>query len=250
MYDDVVTTNEAAPKISGELADVVSGIESFNPESVFLYGSRARTDHLKISDHEVGVLFPADRYVGRSELAKAIGREGYSIYPFRLEDFIAGKIDTPFQRAIYMRELVEGGKTIAGKPIIEGLRPSEIKTLDLLQRINFDLGYALAAVMAERNGDNVSAGQEFAKSCLFGIRCLEILQLRQFPLTYDEIYELSSQVTPAEYQQVVDAAFKARQTHEPVPSNLLFKNISLLNQVVQPALLSSFEQQGNSVVLP
>lgn len=68
-------------------------IEICNPASVFLYGSRARTDFLKKSDFEIGVLIPMDRYVSRSELKKIVGEDGINIYPFRLKNFKKGIID-------------------------------------------------------------------------------------------------------------------------------------------------------------
>ena len=237
-------------KLEGEIAEVVEGLQQFKPESVFLYGSRARTDYLPTSDHEVGVLFRKASYVGRGELSQAVGRTGFSIYPFRYEDFVQYNPDTPFQKTIYMRELIEGGRTLSGADVVEQMKPPEIKALDLLQDIRFSLGRALDAVISNRNGDKVSAGLGFSKSCLFGVRCLEIADLQQFPLTYDDIYRLSSQVVLPEYQPVVEAAYKSRQEHTPIQPDQLFRNISLLNQVVEPRLVLEFENEGNKVVLP
>ena len=75
-------------------------IKTCDPVSVFLYGSRARTDFLKRSDFEIGVLIPNDRYISRGEIKKKIKVTGITIYPFRLEDFKEGIMDTPFQKAI------------------------------------------------------------------------------------------------------------------------------------------------------
>ncbi|MEM2089771.1 MAG: nucleotidyltransferase domain-containing protein [Candidatus Pacearchaeota archaeon] len=63
----------------------------FKPISIFLYGSRARTDFLKRSDFEVGVLFSKDNYVGRSEIKKVVDKKGFNIYPFEYEEFLQGK---------------------------------------------------------------------------------------------------------------------------------------------------------------
>lgn len=236
-------------KPTGEILEVVAGIEQYKPESVFLYGSRARTDYLPTSDYEIGVLFREDGYVGRSELGKSVGRKGFSIYPFKYEDFVRYNPDTPFQKNIYMKELIQGGRTLAGTNVVEQLKPPAIKVLDLMQATRFNIGYALAAVLSLRNKDSVTAGLEFAKSCLFSVRCLEIAELQEFPLTYDDIYRLSKQVVPAEYQPVVDTAYHSRQDHSLVQPDHLFLNISLLNQVVEPRLSEIFDKDGNKTLL-
>src|SRR4030066_1541631 len=116
------------------MEDVVKLLnEHFKPISIFLYGSRARTDFTNRSDFEIGVLFPKDRYVGRREIGKLVSKEGYNFYPFEYEDFLQGRIDTPFQKKIYMRELVLAGKTLSGEKIIEKMKEPSISIIDLIQ---------------------------------------------------------------------------------------------------------------------
>lgn len=43
-----------------------------NPISIFLYGSRSRTDFLSDSDYEIGVLIPKDRYIGVMRIRERI----------------------------------------------------------------------------------------------------------------------------------------------------------------------------------
>lgn len=98
-----------------KLDTVVNKLEKlYNPVSIFLYGSRARTDFLKRSDFEIGVLMLKRKYTRRSKIKKIIDEKGLNIYTFKYENFIKGEIETPFQKSIYLRELIEAGKTLRG----------------------------------------------------------------------------------------------------------------------------------------
>ncbi len=220
-----------------------------NPVSIFLYGSRARTDFLKRSDFEIGVLIPKRRYVGRSEIKKLINEKGFNIYPFEYEDFLKYKIDTPFQKTIYLRDLILSGRTLRGKKVIENMKPPEIRDLDVIQRIRFDLGFALASIISYRNDDKITASLEFSKSCLFGTRCLEILKLKKFPLTYNEIYNLSKNLKLGEYQALVKNAYNLRLGKIKLKEEYLFKNISFLNEFIEPKLVIYFERYGNKILI-
>src|SRR3989344_3259123 len=162
-------------------------IKLCNPTSIFLYGSRARTDFLKRSDFEIGVLIPESRYFSRSDIKKNINIPNVSIYPFKLEDFTKSIIDTPFQKSVYLRELISAGKTLYGKKIIEQMKPPAITIVDIMQDLRFNIGYALASIISHRNHDPKTTSLEFYKSCLFGTRSLLLLKKRKFALTYDEI---------------------------------------------------------------
>ena len=83
------------------------------PISIFLYGSRARTDFKKDSDYEVGIIFDKNK-IGRSEIAKMHNLKNLVVYPFLLSDLKNYDLDTPFPKAIYLKELIETGKTILG----------------------------------------------------------------------------------------------------------------------------------------
>ena len=93
--------------INKKLSTIVGKIDKVcNPVSVFLYGSRARNDYIARSDYEIGVLMKKDNYVSRSKINKNIRDKQYMIFPFEYENFMKGKIDTPFQEALYLRELL------------------------------------------------------------------------------------------------------------------------------------------------
>ena len=224
-------------------------IKHFKPISIFLYGSRARTDFLKRSDFEIGILFSKDNYVGRSEIKKVVSKKGFNIYPFEYEEFLQGKIDTPFQKKIYLRELITAGKTLSGEKVIEKMKAPQIRIIDLIQDLRFNLGYALASIISHRNGDKVTASTEFYKSCLFATRTLIILKLRVFPLTYDEILKKSKQIDLGEYKELVEKAYKVRNGKSEYEDTRLFQNISYLNEFIEPLLLESFEKNSNLTLI-
>ncbi len=232
-----------------KLNRILSKLEKIcNPLSVFIYGSRARDDFLKKSDFEIGVLIPKNRYIGRSEISKAIQESKIKIYPFEYESFIKGDIDTPFQKSLYLRELATVGKTLLGEKIIEKMDIPEIKVIDLIQDLRFNLGYALASVVSHSNKDFETASFEFHKSCLFGTRDLEILQIKEFPLTYKEIYELSKKLELEEYSSLVQKAYEVREKKTKYKVENLFDNISYLDGFIEPKIMEYFEKRGNKVL--
>jgi len=230
-----------------ETIDLITS--KFDPVSIFLYGSRARADALESSDYEVGVLYKSGHKISRVELKEINPYKEIVIYPFEYEDFIAHKIDTPFPEAIYFRELIGAGETLYGEAVVEHLDPPKITTLDLLQRVRFDTGFALAAILSKRNGDEITASAEFSKSCLFAVRCLIILETKRFPFTYDDIYEESKNVNLGEYNDVVEHAFAVRKGTELLDENLLYRNVSLLDKVIKSRIIDSMQKEGNKELL-
>ncbi len=235
--------------MNNKLEEIIKAItEKFDPVSIFLYGSRARTDSLSRSDYEIGVLYKRAKKISRTELKEINKNKDVVLYPFEYEDFLVYKIDTPFPENIYFRELIKAGKTLHGEKVIENLKPPKITTLDLLQRIRFDTGFALAAILSKRNGDEITAATEFPKSCLFGVRCLMILETKSFPLTYDEIYEESKKLDLGEYDDVVAHAFAVRKG-EKIDENFLYRNVSLLNKIIKNRILESFRKEGDQELM-
>lgn len=216
-----------------------------NAKSIFLYGSRARADFYDESDYEIGILMEKSKYVGRAEIKKHFSEKGVNVFPFYHEDFIAGNPDTPFQKSIYMREIVEAGKTLAGEKVIENLKVPEIKLLDLIQDVRFNLGYALAATHSYRNGDNATASLHFAKSCLFGTRDYIIFKTGNFLISYDDILAASKKLDLQEYKDLPDYAFQLRKRGTDIDDKKLFQNISYLNRFIEAELLTAFEKSGN-----
>lgn len=233
-----------------DIKEVIQSIEdNFKPLSIFLYGSRARSDFLKESDFEIGIIFKKENYVGRREIKKTINKKGFSIYPFDYESFIKGKLDTPFQKKIYLKEIISGGKTLSGEKIIESMEAPQISIVDLMQDLRFNLGYALASIISYRNGDEKTTSLEFYKSCLFATRALEILQLRVFPIAFDDILSLSRKLNLGEYQELVEKAFNVRKREQEYKEQDIFKNISYLNDFIEPLLRKFFEEKGNEILL-
>lgn len=224
-------------------------LEICDPVSVFLYGSRARADFLKSSDFEIGVLIPTDRYVSRSELKRAVGEDGINIYPFRLEDFKSGIIDTPFQKIIYLRELVSAGKTLHGEKVVENMKAPAITVVDVMQDLRFNMGYALGALISHRNKDFKTASLEFYKSCLFGTRSLLILKKRKFALSYDEIFLLSKELNLDVYSNLVKTAYDCRVGKVKYSEMDIFQNISYLNKFIESELVKYFKKYGNKTLI-
>lgn len=221
----------------------------YNPVSIFIYGSRARKDFLPKSDYEIGILMRKKNYVRRSEIKKAINIKGFSIYPFEYERFIKYQIDTPFQKSIYLRDLVKGGKTLRGQKIIENMKVPPIKVIDILQDLRFTLGFAFASMHSWRNGDKYISSYEFYKSCFYGLRCLEILKLRKFAIGYEEIFKLSKQIKLGEYKTLVLNAYKIRYGKVNLQENDIFQNISFLNKFIESQVMEYFEKKGNKILI-
>ena len=232
------------------ITDTLDRLTRFNPKSVFLYGSRGRGDAKPGSDYEVGVIFDDGKYVQRSEIHAAISDPRVKVYPFKWEELSHGTFGHVFQKSIYMREIIKGGKTLAGEHLVEQIPPPPITVLDLMQRLRFDIGMALAAILSYRAGDMQTSMEEFSKSCLFGVRCLEMLELKAFPLGYEEIYDLSGKlVAEPEYRRVIEAAYAQRKDGEVPSIDVLFDNISLLDTFIEPKIMAVFNAQGNVEVI-
>ena len=232
------------------IKSTLQALTQFKPKSVFLYGSRGRGDAKPDSDYEIGVIFDDDKYVQRSDIHAAITDPNIKAYPFKWGELSSGTFGHVFQKSIYLREIIMGGKTIAGEHLIEQIPPPPITTLDLIQRLRFDIGMALAAILSFRAGDIRTSMEEFSKSCFFGLRCLEILELKTFPVGYEEIYSLSAKlVMEPDYRAVIEAAHKARETDEPASIDILFDNISLLDTLIEPKVLAAFNAHGNENIL-
>lgn len=233
-----------------EIAVTLDRIEQqANPVSIFVYGSRARNDYNERSDFEVGVLFNRDKKWGRSQLATLHNVPGLNIYPFVLEDFQQYKLDTPFPKAVYLRELLAGATTVRGQKIIEEMELPEVRLSDLIELATFQTAYALGAVLSVRQKDLVTASIEFTKSALFGARALVALELGSFPLGYNDIYEEASKLDflDEDAKAILRHAMEVRNG-QPIDPTLLYKNITFLNQIVYSRVKGQLVS-GNKVVL-
>lgn len=231
-----------------EIETILKNIfEETKPVSIFLYGSRARTDFKIDSDYEVGVIYDKNK-ISRADLAKMHDLKKLVVYPFLLEEIKNYDLDTPFPKAIYLKELIETGKTLFGEKILENMKAPEIKIVDLIERASFDIATAFAAIRSYRNSDLISASINF-KSALFGCRVLEILKLKKFPYTYDKIFQVSKELNLSdEYNQLLEEAIKVRQGGE-IEEKWLFKNITFLNQVVMNEVKKEYLKSGDKIVL-
>jgi predicted nucleotidyltransferase len=232
------------------LTSTLRELSRFKPKSVFLYGSRGRGDFKTDSDYEIGVIFDDEEYVQRSEIHAAISDTNVKAYPFKWSELSSGTFGHVFQKSIYLREIILGGRTIAGVNLIEHIAPVPVTTLDLIQRIRFDIGMALASLLSYRSGDMQTSMEEFSKSCLFGLRCLEILKLEEFPVGYDEIYRLSAKVVDEpKYLKVIEAAYAIRKMGDTPKIDILYENISLLDTFIEPRIVDAFKVHGIRTII-
>lgn len=231
-----------------KLKKIVAKLMKFNPESIFLYGSRARTDYTGRSDFEIGVMFKEENYVDRKELQKAVKEKGVNIYPFKLNELKNCSFDSPFSKKIFLRELIESAKTIGGNRIIENLEKPIIGIIDLIRDIGFYNGRALDSMHASRLNDKINANMFFYKSNLFGTRGLIILELKKFLIEFSDIVKLSKDLDiEEEYKELIKRAFESRKTGIYKEEDI-FKNIKFLNQVVESKIMEKFKREGNIVL--
>ncbi|MCX6724876.1 MAG: nucleotidyltransferase domain-containing protein, partial [Candidatus Shapirobacteria bacterium] len=218
------------PKEAEEIFDKI--FKEAKPVSIFVYGSRARGDFKKDSDYEVGVLFERDKKWERRELKQLHSLNNLNLYPFVYEDFIDYSLDTPFPRAVYLRELLEGAKTVRGEKVVEGMKLPAIKVSDLLEIGTFQIAYALGAVLSSRQEDWITTSIEFTKSVLFGARILVVLETKKFPLEYGEIGEQALKLDlEFQFKDLIKHALEVRKGARVDPVQL-YTNITFLNQVV------------------
>lgn len=236
-------------KISKEVEKVFDEIyKQAKPVSIFVYGSRSRGDYKKDSDYEVGVLFKRDKKWGRRELKQLHNLNNLNLYPFVYEDFIRYTLDTPFPRAVYLRELLESAKTVRGKSTVEKMELPAIKTIDLLEVGTFQIAYALGAVLSSRQEDWITASIEFTKSVLFGARVLVILDKLKFPSEYEVIAKdaLKLEMEP-QFKDLIKHAIDVRKGLK-LDSSQLYTNITFLNQVVLQKVKDKLKE-GNRVLI-
>ncbi len=232
------------------IKETIDALAKFNPKSIFVYGSRGRKDYKPDSDYEIGVIFEEYKYVQRSDVHAAIKNPSVKAYPFKWEELLHGTFDHVFQKSLYLREIIKGGRTIYGEQLIEQIPPLPITTLDLLMRNRFDIGMALAALLSYRSGDLATSMEEFSKSCLLGVRSLIILELKKFPLGYDEIYELSLNIDMnPEYRAVIEAARTVRKNSKAPEIDIVYENISLLDSLIEPKIMAEFSKSGNQRIV-
>lgn len=234
---------DKAQKIADEL------LKFTNARSIFLYGSRARSDYKSDSDYEIGILMDEEKYISRAEVKKQFNFDEVNIFPFHYVKFISGDPDTPFQKSIYLREIIEAGKTLAGEKIIENLKKPSITLLDIIQDVRFNLGYALASTHSYRNKDNTTALLHFTKSCLFGTRDYEIFKTNKFLISYKDIVNASIKLDLQEYQNLPSYAAELKEHKTEIDIDMLFRNISYLNNLIEAELLTTFKKDGNRILI-
>lgn len=224
--------------------------EICRPVSIFLYGSRARGDHFDDSDYEIGVVYDEATPVSRTTLASRLADTNVHAYPCSYEQLRNGRIDTPFQIAVFLRELHLSARTLDGEPLVESMIPPPITTLDALQDVRFAIGRSISAVLADRFHESAVAIQSFYKSCLLGVRMAVLAQLREFPVSYQNIAERALTICPDEHSHVITQALESRLLgRSPTSRDVVYDNIALLTGWVEPLLLELHPKPCGAVLL-
>lgn len=222
--------------------------KKFSPVSIFLYGSHVQNTFIRNGDYVIGVFYAQDSHVSRKALKAVNPHPNVSAYAFCYEDFLEYRIDSPFPEKIYIRDLILGGKTLAGKDVLGTTPPPPIFTIDLLQGINFCLGNAVSAVVAFRNVDMETAAKEFVRSSMYGTRCLIALLQGKYPFSHAENIELSTRLDTRGFQETLFHAFDVRQG-APLQEDHLYRNIAFLSRVVRDQILADYTLRGNIVLV-
>lgn len=208
-------------------------VDKFKPYSIFLYGSKATKTDTIFSDYELGIIFEDENFVSRKELNEFVNDNKYSIFPFKLSEINKGIIDTPFQREIYLNTLINGGaKPLYGVKVLENLTPPQITREHLLAEINFNLGIALSAVKAYKEGNYKLANELFYKSCLFLTRDYIYYKFKKLCITYNEIYEFACELKElSEFKDLVKISYNLRsEIDNKINEEYYYENISYINK--------------------
>lgn len=221
------------------ISKIIEKLKTFNPLSIFVYGSHANKSTNKKSDYEIGVIFNDEDFVNHSTLKKAIPCKKYSIFPFKKTELLNHAIDTPFQKKLYITSLICGNAiTLFGNKIIENLKVPPITIYDLLMDTSFNLGYALSAVRLMKSG-NINLANEFLyKSTFYATRNLIYFKNKKLINGYNNIYQESKLLNlPNEYNNLIEIAFKLRNNKiNKIDKDIYFKNISYINKFIIPTL--------------
>jgi len=231
------------------LEQAIEKLSTLHPFSIFLYGSRARWDHCPDSDFEIGVVFQEKGNIHRETLNTLLQNKKISAYPIIYQELITYKVDTPFQKNIYMNDIIRSGKTLFGEKIIENLSTPEITVLDTLQDIRFNIGYGMSAVLSDRNWDIETAKSLFYKSCLFTTRNLIIGLQQEFPLWYQKIKESSKALNLWEFTYLVDLAYNVRNKKTAYQQKDLYKNIKYLNTFIESKIMELYRERGDIILI-
>jgi len=222
-----------APNIPAEILIVLDKIfDETKPISIFLYGSQSRGDITPNSDFEFGVIYSSETKVSRLELAKYHDIKNLELYPFVLEDLKSLNIDTPFPKAIYIKNIIENSITIKGDDVLKIISPPTITKIDLIEQINFSLGRAFSAVLSHRNGDEITCAENFTKSVFHGFMTLIFLRQNILNPSYIDITEKSKTLEiKSEFTELLEHANQVRNNNVFIEPAKLYKNISFLNFV-------------------
>lgn len=202
-----------------------------SPLCIFLYGSISRGDSVPESDYEIGVLYHQKSKISRSVLATYHQLKNLKIYPFSLEDLQKNSLDTPFPKSFYLLQLIDNAKIILGENVFKNINKPVITFIDLVESVAFSLGRAYAAVVSSRQNDTIAVIDNLTKSFFYGLQILAFVKTGKVIYSYHELKNID---LPSEFLPLSNHVFSVRSGEILPDNNLLYKNISFLNQFVMP----------------
>lgn len=210
--------------------------ERVEPQSVFLFGSRARGDYKPDSDTELGVFLPSDQKCSFDEFLKIAAQPPLvRAYPYCFEDLQENRLVIPMQKELYLREITTNGKTISGEPMIELLVPPPVYARHLLQDCMFWIGRASDCMSCLYRSHKELANALFTKSALAGTRNLMLMNGRAYPKSLGEIVEAGQELDLGDYADIPEMALRGRRSLVVTEKHAL-RNIHFLEQMVKVPL--------------
>ena len=103
--------------------------------------------------------------------------------------------------------------------------------------------------MPSRDNDRNSAYLTFYKSCLFATRSLIMLRTDRFPYTYDDIVLSSREIFVDKFKDLVEKAYQLRQGKGKIEAVDLIRNITFINNFIEPLLKEEYKKDKKMIVV-
>lgn len=233
---------------SAETIETLSRLPQYDVISVFLFGSRARGEHKPSSQTELGLFFRDDIPPSKGYFDRLVSPPNdVELFPYKFADFKNETLIIPFQRQLYLYEVISQGVTLQGQELLGTCAPPKVTNLHLSQDIKFWQGRASDALVCHRANSTQLASVLFSKSMIAGIRDLMILERRCFPNRRSEIIQWAMEIDDSTMVDLLTKAESARDGEE-VPFDTLLQGVHFLTQVVETKILDSLSK-GEVVLL-
>lgn len=229
------------------------------PASIFLYGSYNSPEYLPgTSDLEIGVMRKKKEDVSSAVLRHIAQKYSTKkirlrIYPYDIQGFEKGTINSPFTKSVFIRRTILTSKTICGEKIIENLPLPKITLIDAYREACFTTMRALSALFFLRADKMEETIEMTYKACLFATLSLEYLN-GDFPIGFANIVKASKKLKLApEERLLIHKAHKLRRGKLKLSKeemyNFVFAVINYCSQTVEPRIKKQLEKRGDKILI-